>query len=56
MDDRTSDADTTESRAGFRDKLIERDRTCIVSNAPPRFCEGSHYYPHAKGSEVGHFV
>ena len=36
--------------------IIERDRTCIVSNAPPRFCEGSHYYPHAKGSEVGHFV
>jgi len=56
IDDRTSDADTTESRAGFRDDLEDRDGTCIVTDAPPLLCEGAHYYPHSKGSEVRPFV
>jgi hypothetical protein len=56
IDDRTSDADTTESRAGFRGRLTDRDGTCIVTNAPPLLCHGSHYYPHSKGSEVRPFV
>ena len=52
IEDRISDADTTESRAGFRDQLRDRDGTCIVTDAPPLLCDGSHYFPHSKGSEV----
>jgi len=54
MDNRTSDSDaeTTESRAGFRANLQGRDGSCIVTNAPPLLCEGAHIYPHSKGSEV----
>ena len=56
MDDRTSDADTTDSRASFRDRLKDRDGTCIITDAPPLLCEGFHYYPHSKGSEVRPFA
>jgi len=56
IDDRSSDAETTETRHDFRRKLRDRDGTCIVTDAPAQLCEGSHYYPHSKGSEVRPFV
>ena len=52
IDDNTSDATTPPTRRGFRAALIERDKTCVVTNQPPQVCKGAHYYPHSKGGEV----
>lgn len=32
IDDRTTDAASTETRRGFRQSLIDRDKTCVVTN------------------------
>ena len=59
IDDRTTDAGSTETRHayGFRQSLIDRDDTCVVTNQPStRLCEGTHYFPHSKGSEVRCFT
>ena len=52
-DNTTSDAYTTESCAGFRDQLKDRDGSCIITNASASMCDGVHYYAHSKGSQVG---
>lgn len=56
IDDQITDSDVSENRAGFRDEVIARDRTCIVTAAPVEYCDACHYCPHSKGSEVRHFV
>jgi hypothetical protein len=56
-DDRTSDLelDTTDSCADFHDELIDRDGSCVVTNANHQYCDAVHYYPHSKGSQVSFF-
>ncbi|KAF5384121.1 hypothetical protein D9615_003273 [Tricholomella constricta] len=56
IDYRTSDANTTESRRGFRENLQVRDGSCIVTNVPARGCEGAHLIPHSKGSEASSYI
>ncbi|KAJ7085821.1 hypothetical protein B0H15DRAFT_846503 [Mycena belliarum] len=52
IDDRTSDAsgcDLTRRRAHFRDDVIDRDGTCIITGDAPLNCTACHILPHAKG-------
>jgi hypothetical protein len=59
IDDRTSDvhsqASTTQWR--FRDDIISRDGTCIMTNEPPVMCHACHFLPHSKGDvRLFHFL
>ncbi|KAJ7440622.1 hypothetical protein FB451DRAFT_1300036 [Mycena latifolia] len=52
IDDRTSNSSQHNQRHGaFRQDLIERDMTCIVTGAPPNDCTACHILPHSKGDE-----
>ena len=53
MDDRTSDLSVlTVRRADFRERLINRDRTCVISGEPVHNCTACHIIPHSKGNDV----
>lgn len=53
VDDRSSDAHSLDSsRGGFRNELLERDGTCVISGEPPCYCQAAHLLPHAKGDKV----
>jgi hypothetical protein len=53
MDDRTSDAsDLTSRRADFRQGVIARDSTCVITGQPPNLCDACHIVPHSKGNNV----
>lgn len=42
---------TTESRTGFRDEIMARDRhRCVISNYYSEDCDAIHLIPHSKGS------
>lgn len=42
----------TETRATFKDDLLERDQFCIFTGTSSLLCQGCHIIPHARGSEV----
>ena len=53
MDDRTSDASTMSTdRANFRQRVIDRDGTCLMTGTGARYCQACHIIPHAKGHQV----
>jgi hypothetical protein len=55
MNDRTSDSDAshlTARRRGFRTNVIQRDRTCVITDDIVDFCDACHIIPHAKESDV----
>jgi hypothetical protein len=53
MNDRASYSSVrTTRRADFRQDLIDRDGTCVMSNSPPRNCQACHIVPHSRGDEV----
>jgi hypothetical protein len=50
MDDRTSDAsDISSSRGNFRDRVVARDGTCVMTGATG--FQACHIIPHAKGPQ-----
>ena len=51
MDDRTSDAsDISASRGDFRDRVVARDGTCVMTGTEN--FQACHIVPHAKGHQV----
>jgi len=53
MNDRTSYTTARSARqADFRQDLIDRDGTCVMSGSPPRNCQACHIIPHSKGDKV----
>ena len=53
VDNKTSStSDVSIRRAGFRDRLIERDGTCVLSGHIARACDACHLIPHSKGDSV----
>ena len=52
-DNRTSNASALSTgRAHFRQKLIERDGTCVLTGDRPLNCDAYHFLPHSKGDTV----
>ena len=52
-DDRTSTASNlTICRRDFRDNVIERDGTCVITDDIEDYCTACHILPHGKGSNV----
>jgi hypothetical protein len=45
-------AESTESRKGFRNDLLERDQYCVFTGVDPLEAAGVHIIPFARGSEV----
>ena len=43
---------TTPSRVGFRDNIVERDGSSVVTGLEQEFCDACHLIPHSKGNEV----
>ncbi|KAJ7710835.1 hypothetical protein B0H17DRAFT_863091, partial [Mycena rosella] len=56
IDDRTSDAKRFNSTPRFRDDVINRDGTCIITGDAPLNCTVCHILPHAKGDNVFQYV
>jgi hypothetical protein len=53
IDDRTSDAsDLSERRADFRQRVIDRDGTCVITGDYAVNCTACHILPHSKGDNV----
>ena len=53
--DRTSDIDSVaRSQQDFKQALIARDGTCIITGENADDCDASHCLPHSKGDQV-HF-
>jgi hypothetical protein len=53
MNDRTSfESASTARRQDFRQDIIDRDGTCVVTGASPRYCQACHIIPHSRGDEV----
>jgi len=53
MDDRASYASgRTSRRADFRQDIINRDGTCVMTGTPPENCQACHIVPHSKGDQV----
>jgi len=52
LEDRTSDALGATSTAAFRDSLIARDGTCVMTGEVARNCTACHILPHSKGDDV----
>jgi hypothetical protein len=53
LDDRTSDASSLSTRrANFRQDVLDRDETCVLTSTSARLCQACHIIPHAKGDEV----
>ena len=51
--DRTQVAsETTSTREGFREKLLERDPNCVWTGLNQKYCSAMHIIPHRRGSEV----
>ncbi|KAF9508852.1 hypothetical protein BS47DRAFT_1365677 [Hydnum rufescens UP504] len=44
-------SETTTTREGFREKLLERGGFCVFTGAPESVCAGVHIIPYARGSE-----
>ena len=43
---------TSTRRVNFRAVVQSRDRGCVVTGHPPKFCDAAHLIPHRKGSTV----
>ena len=53
VDGRTSNASQlTERRADFRQRVIERDGTCVMTGDLIHNCNACHIIPHVKGDDV----
>jgi hypothetical protein len=53
MNHRTSDASShSTSRGNFRDKVIARDETCVMTASGIAYAEACNIIPHAKGHQV----
>ncbi|KAJ7925799.1 hypothetical protein B0H13DRAFT_1113789 [Mycena leptocephala] len=46
-----SDSSIRARDAAFKESLLRRDASCIFTNKPPLFCEGTHIIPFHKGDE-----
>jgi hypothetical protein len=53
MDGRTSDAsELSDLRADFRDRIVDRDGTCVSTGEQASLCTACHIIPHSKGDNV----
>jgi hypothetical protein len=53
LDDRTSDAsELSDRRADFRDRIVDRDGTCVNTGEQVGHCTACHIIPHSKGDNV----
>jgi hypothetical protein len=53
IDDRTSDAsELSDRRADFRDRIVDRDGTCVSTGEQVELCIACHIIPHSKGDNV----
>ena len=53
MGDRTSDASAlSERRRDFRERIIARDGTCVITGDLADNCTACHILPHSKGDDV----
>ena len=60
IEDRTSNAselcdyrsEVSDYRADFRDRIIERDGTCVCTDEEAEHCVACHILPHSKGDNV----
>jgi len=53
IDDRTSDAsELSDRRADFRDRIVDRDGTCVSTGEQAELCIACHIIPHSKGDNV----
>jgi hypothetical protein len=43
---------TTSSRARFRNDIVERDGSCVITGLEEDGCDACHLIPHSKGDEV----
>ncbi|KAJ7764158.1 hypothetical protein DFH07DRAFT_1016783 [Mycena maculata] len=46
-----SDSSTRARAKAFKDSLLKRDASCVFTNKPVLFCEGTHIIPFHKGDE-----
>ena len=53
MNDRSSfESAHTAHRQDFRQDIIDRDATCVVTNATQHICQACHIIPHSRGDQV----
>jgi hypothetical protein len=56
LNDRQSDTSfARSSRADFVREVVQRDGTCVLTNASRRTCDAVHLIPHSKGDAVRSF-
>jgi hypothetical protein len=48
----SSASELSDRRANFRDRIIDRDGTCVCTGEEAIFCDASHIVPQCKGSNV----
>ncbi|KAJ6530689.1 hypothetical protein B0H19DRAFT_1191825 [Mycena capillaripes] len=46
-----SDTSARNRATSFKESLVQRDASCIFTNAPPLLCQGTHIIPFHKGDE-----
>ena len=51
MNDRTSRA-SQPCLGDFRERVLQRDGNCVITDAPAAVCTACHIFPHSKGDEV----
>src|SRR5258708_7082335 len=53
VNERTSNlSNLTDRRADFRQRVIERDGTCVITAEPADLCHACHILPHSNGDDV----
>lgn len=40
----------------FREKVIQRDGSCVITKKPAEYCDVAHLIPRAKGNEVNTYI
>ncbi|KAH7886545.1 hypothetical protein F5I97DRAFT_1004534 [Phlebopus sp. FC_14] len=56
LNDRVTSSGLTPGRAGFRDNILNRDGSCVITRADSRICDAAHIIPRYKGDEYITFV
>ncbi|KAH7886539.1 hypothetical protein F5I97DRAFT_1003754 [Phlebopus sp. FC_14] len=56
LNDRVTSSGLTPGRAGFRDIILDRDGSCVITRADNRICDAAHVIPRCKGDEYITFV